>query len=203
MKTTRNSLLIRMANPGEQIAWEEFYQTYAEAVQRYGLKLGLDTHRAQDVLQETMTTLMRLLPDFRYDPLKGKFRNFLLTIVHQKALRTIRQLARRSEISADAPEQSGRTILDSLAAEDKDAVGEQDEKRWRLCLMEQCLERLRKESRTQEKTFDIFFAYAVQNKSCKEVAQTFEVQENLVYQIKNRLTAQLEEMMKDLMEDWD
>ncbi|MEM7395080.1 MAG: sigma-70 family RNA polymerase sigma factor [Verrucomicrobiota bacterium] len=203
MKTTHRSLLVRMTNPQEHVAWEEFYKVYSDAIIRYAYKLGLDEYRAQDVLQETMTTLMRILPDFRYDPKKGKFRNFLLTIVHQKSLRTIRQLSRRKEVSADEEDPSGRSLIESLPARPEETVGEVDEKRWRQCLLEQCLQQLSRDPKIQKSTFDIFFAYVVANKPCAEIAQTFGVQENAVYQIKNRLTARLEDMMKNLVEEYD
>jgi DNA-directed RNA polymerase specialized sigma24 family protein len=40
---------------------------------RYARKLGLDETQAQDVLQETMVALMRILPEFAYDRNKGSF----------------------------------------------------------------------------------------------------------------------------------
>jgi DNA-directed RNA polymerase specialized sigma24 family protein len=37
----------------------------------YARKLGLDDVSSQDVLQETMVALMRVLPGFQYDPRRG------------------------------------------------------------------------------------------------------------------------------------
>lgn len=160
----------------------------------YGRRLGLSHENAQDVLQETMVTLMRLLPDFIYDPHKGLFRNFLLTIVHRKALARLRRIRRESEVPFatphELPEQEGR---------DQDEIRDEEIERWRESLMEEALRRLKDGAGVDKRTVDVFFRYVVDRNSAAAVALEFGLRENAVYQIKNRLLRRLQADVANLM----
>src|SRR2546427_8090013 len=89
--TTHKSLLARLKDSPRECDWELFYHQYWAVILSFAQKRGLDEHAAQDVLQETMLVLMRRLPDFNYDTARGKFRNWLLTIVVNKTREALRR----------------------------------------------------------------------------------------------------------------
>ena len=187
MIDTDESLLDRLKKPDAHDAWREFYRQYWSAILRYGRKLGLNEHEAEDVLQETMVALMRLLPKFSYNTERGKFRNFLLTIVHRKVHRFIRRRAMGTEVcwQADEAEHSRDTLGQ------RDVVAEEAVRRWREVLMEEAVRRVRANTRMQDGTFAVFEAYVLQRLPADEVARRFGLKENAVYQIRNRILRQV------------
>lgn len=201
---THRSLIDRLRDPDDHPTWMEFYKVYWEVVVRYGRKLGLSEADAHDVLQETMVALVRILPGFRYDPALGRFRNFLLTIVHRKALAALRRAARRPSISLDAEGQDGGTpLVDRLPAPPAAEPGAADRERWRQAIVEKALGELRSNPDIGERTLAVFEAYGIRSRPCAEVAATFGIKENAVYQIRNRLLRQLQVAVRRLAEDAD
>jgi RNA polymerase sigma-70 factor (ECF subfamily) len=202
MQSTIETLLERLKRGGDAADWEQFYQIYSGVIVRYAQKLGLGQDAAFDVLQETMITLMRLLPEFTYDKRKGKFRNFVFTIVHRKTLAAIRRAARRGEVSMDQSDDSGgRRLLDILPDPAGEAEAAHHEVAWRESVMEEALANLRKDPSVQPRTLEVFEAYAIRGEGPAEVAKRFGLKENAVYQIKNRLIQRLRDEVRALLEE--
>jgi RNA polymerase sigma-70 factor (ECF subfamily) len=195
MIETNESLLGRLRIADAHGAWQEFFDAYWGAILRYGQKLGLSANQAEEVLQETMVVLMRILPRFDYDPRKGRFRNFLLTIVHRRALAVMERNSRRQPVvwsevlEGDLADPFGNS--ESAEREARD--------RWRDSLLEEAIRRLREDPRLAEKTLAIFEAYVINRQPATEVARRFEVSENAVYQIRNRLLRRLKAEVGMLM----
>ena len=200
MEPTRQSIFEHLRGPESERAWEEFYQRYWEPIVRYAQKLGLRDSEAQDVLQETMIALMRILPGFQYDPGRGKFRNFLLTIVHRKALAGLRRTARHPEISLEETQEEGGGGLRERLAAAPESTAAADEERWRQCLIARALRIVREDPEVDTKTFQVFQGYVVEGRPCAEVARQFGEKENNVYQIKNRLLRRLRQEVALLAE---
>ncbi|MBI5771419.1 MAG: sigma-70 family RNA polymerase sigma factor [Verrucomicrobia bacterium] len=192
MVTTRPTLLARLKTVDAHDAWREFFLLYADAIERYAMKLGLGSHQAEEVLQETMVALMRILPGFAYNRDKGKFRNFLLTIVHRKSLTMLRRVRREAHRHPRAVHEAADVADDPVAAEQI--------VRWREALLAAALGRLRDDPTLDEGTFDVFRAYAIEQQSATAVAAQFGLRENAVYQIKNRLLRRLQADVAELLQ---
>jgi len=202
MIETNETLLDRVRKTDAHDAWQEFYKEYWSAILRYSRKLGLNATQAQDVLQETMVALMRTLPNFSYDRRKGRFRNFLLTIVHRQSLAALRRARRHSNhdsIDSHAPWAESRPLAEVLSAPLSQTEQDEAERRWHESLVEDALARLRDDEAVDRRTYQIFRAYVIENQSARAVAAEFGVQENTVYQIKNRLIRRLQGDISRLM----
>jgi RNA polymerase sigma factor (sigma-70 family) len=187
MIETSDSLLGRLRGDNAHDAWQEFFDAYWGAIMRYGCKVGLTKDQAEEVLQDTMVALIRVLPEFAYDRRKGRFRNFLLTIVHRRAMYVLERGARnRSLVWNEALEEtlSGRGREDE--GPDHEAL-----LRWRDSLLEEALRRMRDDPRLGESTFGVFEAYVIERHPAEEVALKFGVTVNAVYQVRNRLLRRL------------
>jgi RNA polymerase sigma factor (sigma-70 family) len=95
---------------GDQAAFEQLYRRYAPGA--YGLALRVTGHEllAQEVAHDAFLALWRAPEAF--DPLRGPFRSFFLSLVHHRAVDTVRReerLRRRTERAAN---------LEPLADED-------------------------------------------------------------------------------------
>ena len=65
---TRASLLDRLRDVEDQPSWQRFFDTYWRLIHGVALKAGLTEVEAQEVVQETVISVARHLPEFRYDP---------------------------------------------------------------------------------------------------------------------------------------
>ena len=77
---TSASLLLRIRDRRDESAWGDFLKVYMPLVYSYGLKYGLQDPDAADLAQETMRRVVRSIGAFEYDPVKGSFRGWLLTV---------------------------------------------------------------------------------------------------------------------------
>ncbi|GAB5558939.1 MAG: hypothetical protein SynsKO_05860 [Synoicihabitans sp.] len=195
MIETDETLLQRVQRLDAHDAWKEFYENYWAAIIRYGRKLGLSDTQAQDVLQETMVDLMRILPKFTYESSKGKFRNFLLTIVHRKAMGVFRRAARDTNIPWDSA--SPIEIQEFKQA----TLNAQQLQLWRESIYEEALAALSKSPDIEPKTWAVFEAYVVKKRPVTEVAEEFGLKPNAVYQIKNRLNRRLKARVEHINEE--
>jgi RNA polymerase sigma-70 factor (ECF subfamily) len=158
-------------------AWRIFYDLYWQPIVRYACRLGLSDSEAHEVLQETMVTLMRLLPGFDYDRSRGQFRNFLLTIVHRKALGILRRSARQRRRDAHFLEEAG--------GDRTEVEGQRDN--WRRSVVESVLAELRDDGHISAKTFSVFVETVLRRRPAAEVGREHGLKENAVYQIKCRI----------------
>src|SRR6266576_154958 len=78
---TRRSLLSRLKESNAQVSWRQFFETYWRLIYTTALGAGLTDSEAQEVVQETVLTVVRKIKSFRYDPAVGSFKGWLLTIV--------------------------------------------------------------------------------------------------------------------------
>ena len=75
---TRDSLLSRLKDWGDQDSWQDFFNTYSKLVYGVALKAGLSPQEAQEVVQETVITVAKGMKRFQPDPTRGCFKSWLL-----------------------------------------------------------------------------------------------------------------------------
>src|SRR5213593_4723890 len=77
---TRRSLVERLADWGDQLRWQEFFDTYSKLIYSAARQSGLTDVEAQEVVQETVITVAKNIDKFKYDPAIGSFKGWLLQI---------------------------------------------------------------------------------------------------------------------------
>src|SRR5436309_5543177 len=68
---TRASLLARLKDWKDHSSWQEFFDIYWKLIYGVARKAGLNDDEAQDVVQETMASVAKHMPTFKYDPAVG------------------------------------------------------------------------------------------------------------------------------------
>lgn len=192
---TNPTLLERLRVKPEARDWQVFYDRYAVVVLSFACKHGLSLDAAHDVLQETMVTLMRVLPTFTYDREKGRFHNFVYTIARNR-IRAEKRLQRYDrEVSMDQPHDEDALALGERI-EDKSVVppAEEIDRRWQHSLWEKALNQLMNSTKYKDQVKAVFRDYVLENQKPEVVAAKHGESKNNVYQIKNR-------MLKDLAEE--
>jgi RNA polymerase sigma-70 factor (ECF subfamily) len=107
--TDAEEKLVRSARDGDQAAFEELVRRTSRLIlARLYLETG-DSHRAEDLLQETLLIAFRSLRELA-DP-KG-FRSWLLTIAQNVVIDAARRDRRQKRT---APQQTGAAVLENIA----------------------------------------------------------------------------------------
>src|SRR6266850_876188 len=104
---TRATLLERLKDWQDQSSWQEFFDTYWKLIYGVARKAGLTDVEAQDVVQETMASVARHMPTFKYDPAIGSFKSWLLIMTRW---RVIAQLRNRGPFAEHRPFPDATTI---------------------------------------------------------------------------------------------
>ncbi len=190
---TSVSLLRDIASGTENARWAEFVRIYEEPMRAF-LAARFPSVEADDVLQETMIALMRVMPDYHYTPDgNGHFRNYLVGILKHKAEDAIRRQSRES----DRRERIRKSAAD--APRRAHAPGEaDDEEGWRLAAMNAALEQLLSDESVNARSREVFRHVALLHEPPAEVAAAFGISRANVDQIKRRLVLRLSELVKTM-----
>jgi len=92
---TRWSLIGRLKNLDDQQSWQDFFDAYWKLIYSVALKAGLNDSEAQEVVQETVISVAKKMPEFKADPAAGSFKSWLLTLTRW---RITDQLRRRKNV---------------------------------------------------------------------------------------------------------
>jgi RNA polymerase sigma factor (sigma-70 family) len=173
---TRASLLSRLRGSDNDASWSHFFQRYRDLIWRLARKAGLTETEADEALQETMLSLVRQLPEFRYDASKGSFKAWLTTIVRRRA---IDQLRKRR------PRETGESaVVERLVTHDP-LHEEAWDQEWQKHLMNQATERTRMAVAPLQ--FQMFDLFALQAAKMADVKRLLRVSAPQVYMAKMRV----------------
>ena len=71
---TRASLLIRLRDPDDRVAWQQFVDLYGGLVYAFARKRGLQDADAADLTQEVFQAVAKMAGRWEYNPARGTFR---------------------------------------------------------------------------------------------------------------------------------
>ena len=106
--------LVRRIRGGSEEALQQLHRRYAPLVFHLACH-ALDRAAAEEVVQDTFLAVWRRGGDF--DPAKGSFRTWLLSIGHHRMLDELRSRSRRPQIAGDLPDQWALSADDPLPDE--------------------------------------------------------------------------------------
>ena len=195
---TRRSLLDRLRDWEDQASWREFFDTYWKFIYSVALKSGLSDHEAEDVVQETILSVAKKMPEFVYDPARCSFKGWLM---HVTRLRIMDQLRRRQPAFQQSPagdDGSRRTptverIPDTAADAQQDAAWDDE---WERNLVDAAMERVK--LRVRPEHYQIFYLSAVKGLKTGEVARMLQVNLGQVYLIRHRLAKEVKREVERL-----
>lgn len=87
LPSTQLTLIARLQDPKDERSWQRFESRYRGLVVRFAIRQGLQPTDAEDVAQAVFAGLLRAMPNFRLDPEKGRFRNYLFRVVRNEISR--------------------------------------------------------------------------------------------------------------------
>jgi len=194
---TRATLIQRLKNWQDQSSWQDFFDTYWKLIYGVALKGGLTATEAQDVVQETMISVAKHMPTFKYDPAIGSFKTWLLNMTRW---RITDQLRKRGPFAASHPacddDATGTRTADKVvdpASQDLDALWDAE---WEKNLLDAAMAKVKR--RLDPQKFQIFDLYVNKGWAPEKVAATFGISVDQVYLAKHRTTELIKEEVKKL-----
>jgi RNA polymerase sigma-70 factor (ECF subfamily) len=180
---TRQSLIANLADLGDQVRWQQFFETYSRMIYNVAVRSGLRYDEAQEVVQETCISVARNVT--RYDPEAGTFKGWLLNMTRWRINDQFRR--RRPGRVPSESSRSTRTV-DRIADPAGDLESAWDEE-WQSNLLDAALSCLKR--KVDPKTFQIFDCVAIKGWSAGETSKQLGVNIAQVYLIKHRLKSLL------------
>jgi RNA polymerase sigma factor (sigma-70 family) len=192
---TRRSLLSRLRHWDEGESWQTFFDTYWKLIYSTALKSGLQDADAQDVVQETILSVAKTIPEFKYDPKVCSFKNWLLLLTRRRISDHIRR-RQRLKRGGDCQEEIGTSVLEKVPDPSGVALEKVWEEEWQKNLMDRATERVK--CRVRAKQYQIFDLYIVKQWGAAEVARLLQVNVAGVYLTAHRVRRMLNEEVKKL-----
>jgi RNA polymerase sigma factor (sigma-70 family) len=188
--TTRPSLLARIRDPRDGVAWAEFVDVYGPLVYDYGRRRGLQDADAADLTQDVLRAVAAAAGRFAYDPARGAFRSWLFTVTRRKLLDSARR--RRP-----GDRGTGDTDVQKRLEEEEDvrAVVGDEEEEWDQAFRQRLLDWAAGQIRGefQPTTWRAFWLCGVEGKATHEASASLGMSVGAVYAAKCRVLARLRE----------
>ncbi|MEM7456403.1 MAG: sigma-70 family RNA polymerase sigma factor [Planctomycetota bacterium] len=189
--TTSPSLLLRIRNPEDQDAWDEFLEIYTPVVRTYCFQRRLQDADISDIVQDVMSRIVKLIRDFDYDPAKGKFRAWFGTITANRIKTFVTRKSRNQkalgQTEASAPVETYTDPDSDWVAIFSDQVYQAACSRVRPVL--------------EDTTWECFEATWLRNVPAADVAKALGIPVHSVYVNKSRVLKRLENEVRILAED--
>lgn len=183
---TRQSLLERLKQWNDQESWKVFFDTYWRLIYCAAKKAGLNDAEAQDVVQETVISVLKSMPSFDYQAKNGSFKSWLLQLT---SWRIIDQFRKRGPEYSRSPDPgtaaAGTADLEQLADSAGQQLEQHWEREWENNLMEAAIDRVKR--KVNAKDYQIFDLYAFKQWPVARVARTLNVSAARVYLTKHRV----------------
>jgi RNA polymerase sigma-70 factor (ECF subfamily) len=190
-------LIQRLKDWQDQSSWQDFFDTYWKLIYGTALKSGLTAAEAQDVVQETMISVAKHMPAFKYDPAIGSFKTWLLNMTRW---RITDQLRKRGPFvashSASDDTATGTRTVDKVVdpmSRDLDALWNAE---WEKNLLDAAMEKVKR--RLDPRKYQIFDLYVNKEWPPERVAATLGISVDQVYLAKHRTMELIKEEVKKL-----
>jgi len=181
---TRPSLLVRLRDAADREAWGEFVALYAPLVYTLARKRDLQDADAANVAQEVLLKVSVAIKEFEYDPNRGTFRGWFLTLA-RNGLHDF--LARRNRQCLGSGDSATLALLEELPSQaEEEALWERE---YEQRVFAWAVERVRPQFKGP--TWQAFWQTAVEGKSGEEAARALGMTVGAVYVAKCRVQARL------------
>ena len=182
---TRPSLILRLSNPQDELAWEEFLEVYEPFLLRLMRQFGLQDSDARDVTQQVLACIARSVATWEPDGQSASFRRWLFRVARNEVLKSL--IRRDREPSGIG----GSGFLDQL--ENQPQLEGPDlkscEREYQETVFLWATERVRDEFR--ESSWTAFWETAVKQRSVADVAKELGLSKGAIYIARSRIVARI------------
>ncbi len=190
VNTTRPSLLVRIRDLRDEMAWGEFAQLYTPFIYRVARQSGLQDADASLVTQDVLVTVARTIHRFEYNPKSGSFRGWLKVVTRSRLNDFLRAQGREVQGTGD-------TGMLHVLDEHPDASQPDNwEREFRRTLFEWAIERIRCDF--EDTTWQAFWQTSVEDRKTRDVAEELGLSVGAVYIARSRVLARLRKEIEEV-----
>lgn len=195
---TRRSLLERLRDLDDHVAWQEFFDIYWKLLYCAAIKSGLSDTEAEEVVQEAIIGVARRMEEFRYDPQICSFKGWLMHVTRRRIIDRLRKRQTHPQIftplkSDTATSGTALQISDACA---QDAFEGMWNEEWKKNLVDAAIERAKRVVRSEH--YQIFHLHYIKQMPARDVARMLRVSTAKVYVVCHRVTRMVKNEMQDL-----
>ena len=183
---TRATLIHRLKNWQDQSSWQDFFDTYWKLIYGVAIKGGLTKAEAEDVVQETLFSVAKHMPNFKYDSKIGSFKAWLLNMTRWR----ITDQLRKRGYSVDSQ------LVEELKTQSPSNLEKLWDAEWEKNLLDAAVARVKR--RLDPQKYQIFDFYVNKEWAPDKVAKTFGISINQVYLAKHRVVELIKEEVNRL-----
>ena len=186
---TRTTLIKRLKNWQDQASWQDFFDTYGKLIYRAAVKSGLTRTEAQDVVQETMFSVAKHMPNFKYDRKNGSFKAWLLNMTRWRITDQFRKrdpVCRSPSRSDDNPDRTPAAMMEQIPDKTNVEWAEIWDEEWKKTLLEAAMAKVKRNSDPQH--YQVFDLYVNKEWAPARIAKTFGIAVGQVYLTKHRVS---------------
>ena len=187
---TRASLLIRVRDPADQAAWHEFVEIYRPVILRLARRKGMQDADAEDVAQQVLVALAKVIEQHEHDPKRAKFRTWLGRVAHNAILDALTR-GKPDRGSGDSALQALLTGHESHTGPDSDLLRLE----YRREVFRWAAGQVRKEFR--QATWNAFWLTAVEGRAVEVVAEELAKSRGAIYNARSRVMQRIQEKVTE------
>ncbi len=185
--STRATLLERLREGANTLAWDEFFRHYWPMIYAFARRRGCSEDSAEETVQDVMLAVFEHRDVYQYDPARGRFRDWLGTVVRNQVAKRYRRKADR--LRAAGGDSAYRALEQAADPHDAEADWEAACDRSLLLTL---LDVVRRE--TAARVYLAFELVALQGLSGGEAARLTGLSRNAVYKANRRVQQRLVEL---------
>jgi RNA polymerase sigma-70 factor (ECF subfamily) len=194
MLPTSASLLDRLREPGDQIAWQRLVELYTPLIRGWLHRHGVRDSDTDDLAQEVFAVVVRRFPDFQHNQRTGAFRAWLRTIT----INCVRDFWKAKRIRPVAPGGSDFAGYLERLADPDDPLSREWDHEHDLHVTRTLLHLL--EPQFEPRTWQAFRGVAVEGRPPGTVAAELGISVNAVFIAKSRVLARLRQEAAGLID---
>jgi RNA polymerase sigma-70 factor (ECF subfamily) len=186
---TRSSLIIRLRDPANAVAWREFVELYEPLVYQLARRKGLQDADARDLCQDVFVVVTRTVHRWNPEPALGSFRAWLSRIARNLLINFLT----RKHIPQGSGATSVQELLEAQPSDDPSATA-LFEAEYRQRAFRWAAADIRSEFASG--TWQAFWLTAVIGRSPREVASELGLSMGAVYIARSRILARLRQRVE-------
>ena len=192
---TRASLILRLPDAADVLAWDQFAAIYGPLVYRLARQQGLQPADADDLVQEVYSAVARSISSWLNNGQRGPFRAWLLRIARNTSINFLTR-RRHQPIAA-----GGSESLKSLSQQADSADGDLDEfdLEYRRELFRWAADQLR--DVVSESTWQAFWRTTIDEQPIEGVARELKMSVGSIYIARSRVMARLRALVRSFGEN--
>jgi RNA polymerase sigma factor (sigma-70 family) len=194
--STRPSLLLRIRQAADFVAWKEFADIYGPMLYGYFRRRGLQDADAGDLAQEVLGRVVAKAGELDYDRNRGTFRGWLLTLARHELADFFKRRQRNPSANGD-----DAALVRIPAAGDPEAEQSAWDRQYEEQVFRLAADRVR--PCVDETTWRAFWQTAVEARAGREVAADLKMSVGAVYMAKSRVLARLRRVVERIEGDDD